>query len=182
MSTAKDFRKTTFKNRGLNADELRRRREEASVEIRKQKREDALFKRRNVPSTASIDESESSDAYDSDTLAPENAPTRKPAVPLINLLAEHCKGIYSNDMKEVLQNVKAFRKILSKGKNPPIDEVIKCGVVPRFIELLAAPPCMQPGHQLNQEEIQICYLIQFEACWSLTNVTFGTSEQNNDCR
>ncbi len=83
MSTAKDFRKSTFKNRGLNADELRRRREEASVEIRKQKREDALFKRRNVPTRSSLESSESSDGYDSDELVGGSTISSKHAIPLI---------------------------------------------------------------------------------------------------
>ena len=177
MSTAKDFRKSTFKNRGLNADELRRRREEASVEIRKQKREDALFKRRNVPTRSSLESSESSDEYDSDELAGGSTISSKHAIPLINTLAEHCKGIYSNDLNEVWQNIKAFRKILSKGKHPPIDEVIKCGVVPRFVELLSLPSAIRNGQQISQSELDMYHSIQFEACWSLTNITFGTSDQ-----
>lgn len=40
--------KHRYKNAGLSADELRRRREEEGVQLRKQKREQQLFKRRNV--------------------------------------------------------------------------------------------------------------------------------------
>lgn len=40
--------KHRYKNVGLSADELRRRREEEGVQLRKQKREQQLFKRRNV--------------------------------------------------------------------------------------------------------------------------------------
>lgn len=43
-----DSRLSTFKNRGaLKQDEIRRRREDITVEIRKQKREESLAKRRN---------------------------------------------------------------------------------------------------------------------------------------
>lgn len=51
--------KHRYKNVGLSADELRRRREEEGVQLRKQKREQQLFKRRNVnlPSTNSPDSS-----------------------------------------------------------------------------------------------------------------------------
>lgn len=40
--------KHRYKNVGLSVDELRRRREEEGVQLRKQKREQQLFKRRNV--------------------------------------------------------------------------------------------------------------------------------------
>lgn len=40
--------KHRYKNAGLSADELRRRREEEGVQLRKQKREQQLLKRRNV--------------------------------------------------------------------------------------------------------------------------------------
>ena len=46
-------RKTAFKNLGMTMDELRRRREENTVEIRKVKREDSLNKRRNLAAVAS---------------------------------------------------------------------------------------------------------------------------------
>ena len=45
---AQDGHKAKYKNAGLDAQELRRRREEEGVQIRKNKREQQLFKRRNV--------------------------------------------------------------------------------------------------------------------------------------
>ena len=40
--------KHRYKNAGLDSQELRRRREEEGIQLRKQKREQQLFKRRNV--------------------------------------------------------------------------------------------------------------------------------------
>ena len=48
MSTATTH-KYRYKNAGLDSQELRRRREEEGVQLRKQKREQQLSKRRNVP-------------------------------------------------------------------------------------------------------------------------------------
>lgn len=54
-----EHRRTNFKNRGaFKADELRRRREEAQIEIRKQKRDENLSKRRNLNTISNVSDSE----------------------------------------------------------------------------------------------------------------------------
>eukprot|EP00931_Biecheleriopsis_adriatica_P017309 TRINITY_DN12454_c0_g1_i1.p1 TRINITY_DN12454_c0_g1~~TRINITY_DN12454_c0_g1_i1.p1 ORF type:complete len:618 (-),score=120.43 TRINITY_DN12454_c0_g1_i1:127-1980(-) len=55
-----------------------------------------------------------------------------------------------------------FRKILSVERNPPIQEVIDLGIVPRLVELSQAQDAVN---------------IQIEALWALTNVASGTSAQ-----
>lgn len=48
-SPGKDnYRMKSYKNKALNPQEMRRRREEEGIQLRKQKREEQLFKRRNV--------------------------------------------------------------------------------------------------------------------------------------
>ena len=73
-------------------------------------------------------------------------------------------------------------------RNPPIEEVIGQGVIPRFVEFLQRSDmpqlqvrdsaCFQPYVWLlisDQMPLTVL-LLQFEAAWALTNVASGTSE------
>ena len=70
-------------------------------------------------------------------------------------------GVMDDDAAVQTEHITQFRMLLSSEKNPPIQEVIDSGVVPRFVEFLQRDD--SPA-------------LQFEAAWALTNIASGTSD------
>ncbi|KAI7869116.1 importin alpha subunit [Spinellus fusiger] len=145
-----DQRRNKFKNKDVfQSEQLRNRRQKHTVEIRKQKREENLTKRRNMVSNSNLtsDSEEETEADNCEELQQ-----------LLDVLVAE---VHSGNLEKQYDATTRFRKLLSKERNPPIQPVINTGVVPKFVEFLVS------RHSL----------LQFEAAWALTNIASGSSQQ-----
>ncbi|RLV90806.1 Importin subunit alpha [Spathaspora sp. JA1] len=154
-----EYRRTQFKNKGrFQSDELRRRRETQQVDLRKQKREEVLAKRRNFQNDVSAG---GADSEDEDEYSPNNDENQF-YNKLKQDLPKMLEMIQASDFDSQLSATVKFRQILSREHNPPIDLVIQSGVVPTLVEF------MKDDHP---------EMLQLEAAWALTNIASGNSTQ-----
>ena len=56
-----------------------------------------------------------------------------PALTLVEIIA----GVNGTDAQLRMQCTQAARKLLSKERNPPIDDIIQAGVIPKLVEFLS---------------------------------------------
>ena len=96
----------------------------------------------------------------------------------MKLAEDMINGVFSDDADRQLDATTKFRKLLSKEKNPPIERVIECGVVPRFVEFLRGDNAMLQVriYRIPFRHVTFLHLAQFEAAWALTNIASGTAD------
>ena len=140
-------RRKTFKSTTDNSD-ARRRREDEAVQIRKKEKEEQMSRRRKLV--------ELSSDIPGNKICLNNVPINAENIP------QFASHLSSEDPLIVAEATIAIRKILSVDRNPPIAEVLQAGVLPRLKELLADKS--RPN-------------VQLEACWALTNIASGSSDQ-----
>uniref|UniRef100_A0A8C9EVL8 Importin subunit alpha n=1 Tax=Pavo cristatus TaxID=9049 RepID=A0A8C9EVL8_PAVCR len=137
-----------FKNKGKDTAALRRQRVEVNIELRKAKKDEQILKRRSI-SIVSLEKSPSP-AEEKNTVS---------IAPLS--LEEIVEAVNGSNTSLQLQATQAARRILSRQKDPPLNQIIELGIIPRLVEFLSRTDNAT---------------LQFEAAWALTNIASGTSE------
>lgn len=116
----------SYKNSSKSTQEMRTRRHEVTVELRKNKKEDQMFKRRNI--------------NDDDIISPlKEYNGQSPSQLTVD---EIVMAMNSTDPDRQFNGTQAARKMLSRERNPPIDLMIGNGIVPicvRFLEKFDNP-------------------------------------------
>ncbi|KAL6261315.1 hypothetical protein P5V15_008836 [Pogonomyrmex californicus] len=130
--------------------EARIRRNALSIQLRKAKKNDQLSKRRNLDIEEELQNLSNESALSSTV------------VPSVNEIVNH---INSSDETLQLSAIQTCRKLLSRERNPPINDMLEGGIVPCCIKLLDS------DHNIS---------LQFEVAWVLTNIASGTSEQTQN--
>lgn len=149
-----------YKNTGLDAKELRRRREEDSIQLRKQKRDDVLSKKRTLAPAEYHNDEPLTDMGDDDDMARYD---KIDVATELTLSPDMIQGIMQNeDLGLLLESAQRIRRLLSREPQPPFDDVINSGLIPRLVHLL---------------DFEADAMIQFEVAWILTNICSGTTEQ-----
>ena len=149
-----ESRQTQYKNMGKDSEALRKNRVENIISLRKDKREETLYKKRNITNLTDSQESD-----DPSTSASGMVKLTQDRAGLLEIV----QNAKSNDPSVQMNAVQQARKLLSSERNPPIDDLIDSGILPILVECLRSP-------NVN---------LQFEAAWALTNIASGTSQQTN---
>jgi len=142
--------------KGIDGDEGRRRRENHVVQLRKNKKEMGMMKRRAMGATptevtsSSLTIADTTNSTNDQSLVPKKVYTKDDIPTLMQIFASE-----SNDQARVLEAVRGIRKMLSVENKPPVNAVIDSGALPILVALLK----MTDSNE-----------ILFEAAWALTNV------------
>lgn len=121
-------RSKTYKNSSRNVTDIRNRRNEVTVELRKSKKNDQMNKRRNI------------DVNATSPLKEHNSPASPVNnQPLYSSLEEIIMHMKSDDSVLVHRATQAARKMLSQELNPPIENLIEHGIVPICVDFLESP-------------------------------------------
>ncbi|XP_050532907.1 importin subunit alpha-1-like [Daktulosphaira vitifoliae] len=138
-----------FQDRTKYYEELRRKRNDVTVELRKSKRDEQMAKRRNMDTLAII-------SNDHDDII-------EPNIDYEMTMDNIKEGLLSSSTVHQLNCLKYARKMLSSRKSAPIDDFIQAGILPMLTEFLT--------HKYNNKTD-----FQYECAWILTNIASGSSD------
>ena len=156
--------------KGVDVSACRSKREELTVQIRKNKREEGLAKRRNLSSFDSSSDDPTSSYAEGDAIASSSSATAFPPpsssedvsskaldlIPTPESLLSHKNVLLnlSSPLPSLHRSLKTLRKMLSHEETPPTEQCISMGLLPIFVAYLS--------HSDDK--------LRFEAAWALTNI------------
>ena len=124
--------------------DIKRRKEEGEIELRKSKRADLVTKRRN------LDQCEKQWVKINEVFKPKYSLEDLPAL---------LQAMRSSAEPDHLLAAQGFRKVLSLEQNPPIQELIDAGILPYLMDWIQKFDFPQ---------------LQYESAWAITNIASGT--------
>ena len=130
--------------KGLVPDEQRRKREANIQQIRKDKKDNSIQKRRRDWSTSLSSGQQGEEQIG--TLPDPNLKAK------LDTLPTDMQLLHSSEPAEQIEATIRFRKLLSVERNPPIAEVIAAGAVPRLVQF-----CQCCTRSTVSERNQLCH-------------------------
>jgi len=148
--------------KGVDNADARRRRADVTISLRKKNREEQMQKRRMNATKPTNDENSNSLNSEQQNFQSSALPklTKSDITQRLNNIQQLVAGVNGCDPAERLRATIEFRRMLSVEDSPPIENVIKSGVVPRLMQFLSYS---------NEQKLQ------FEAAWTITNIASGTT-------
>mmetsp|Transcript_2400 Transcript_2400/g.10185 ORF Transcript_2400/g.10185 Transcript_2400/m.10185 type:complete len:502 (+) Transcript_2400:5264-6769(+) len=137
----------------IDPDEARRKREEYAVEVRKSKREERIVKRRVSGSAASFP------ALDGAQLMVDDWTPDARGGAQLSKLDSYVRSMFTNNQQQRFENAVRIGLLLDTDADPPIDQIVRAGVVPlmaQFLDNTSSPK------------------LQYQAALVLGNICCGT--------
>lgn len=150
--------------KGIDNEESRKKRADVTISLRKKNREEQMQKRRMNAASKPATNDENTNSMNTGVSFPTTGSLPKLSKSDIKQrlanITQLVSKLRSNDPAQRLQATIEFRRMLSVEDNPPIQDVINSGIVPRLMEFLSYS---------NEEKLQ------FESAWTITNIASGTT-------
>jgi len=148
--------------KGIDNDDSRRKRADVTIELRKKNREEQLLKRRmnGFHQNGQVNDENFNILNTQNNRNSLPTLTKSDINNRLSNMSSLVEAINSNDSKKRYTATVEFRRMLSVEEQPPIQQVINSGVVPRLMQFLS----------FNDD----CKL-QFEAAWTITNIASGST-------